>query len=85
MPSLTQRVQAASFRKYPECHVATAKTLVPDLADELETLTADRTLFASAIAREFTALLRDLRPDVAFTLGEHSISRHRRGDCSCRS
>lgn len=81
MSTLSDRVRAVQ----PECRcqVAKAKSLAPQLADELGELIGDPSVTAPILAREFTTMLHEMQPESRFVLTEESIRRYRRRVCTC--
>lgn len=71
------RDELTASSRGPKCGVkATLESLPPNLASELAELIDDGTVLASALGR--------LCAEKNWPLRQHTITKHRRGECACR-
>jgi hypothetical protein len=70
------RDELTNLQRGPKCGVTTTlQSLPPSLAGELQELLADDTVAASSLAR--------LCIDKGWPIKQHTIAKHRRGECAC--
>ena len=72
---LVDDVRAAMTGPGVQCSIPGIFTANPEIADELRSVLADRSLHSTAIMRVLKSR--------GITIADNTLQRHRRGDCKC--